>query len=299
MQKPKKIPFEDFMKSMDVFLNFPEVEKSMIDRVLENAKQILFNEIVENQQTTENILVQYLMNASNIEIRLRAVMGLTGGSLERLKRIAGAMFETDSWNAIKSDEGKIRQIAKVLIDPTSTKTFIPEFIKKNITLPTNWENLLQDEKYITGIASRDLLSQYSVSVGKALEEKVKNIVISAGHTGVEGKVAAVAHKSVDCAVPDVQNPRVLIMSSYNLTTASSQTGRANEQAGMYNKLEADNRANVHEGQKPITFVNVIDGGGWIERKKDLKKMWNSCHYCFSLKNLDGLKEVLDFAFSNE
>lgn len=41
-------------------------------------------------------------------------------------------------------------------------------------------------------------------------------------------VSIIENKEVDVAIPSIKKPKILIMSSYALTTASSQTSRANE-----------------------------------------------------------------------
>ena len=105
-------------------------------------------------------------------------------------------------------------------------------------------------------------------------------------------------KEVDVAIPNVSNPEILIMSSYALTTSSSQSSRANEQAAMYEKVQTYNRRSqkIKYGN-PITFVNVIDGGGWIERKNDLLKMWIDCDYCFCNFDIKEIGVVLKYHFS--
>ena len=40
-------------------------------------------------------------------------------------------------------------------------------------------------------------------------------------------------RAFDVAVPGVAAPRILIMASYQLTTSSSQSSKANEQVRMY------------------------------------------------------------------
>ena len=114
----------------------------------------------------------------------------------------------------------------------------------------------------------------------------------------KGQVEIVDFKEVDVAIPNVSNPEILIMSSYALTTSSSQSSRANEQAAMYEKVQTYNRRSqkIKYG-KPITFINVIDGGGWIERKNDLLKMWVDCDYCFCNFDIKEVGTVLKFHFS--
>ena len=104
----------------------------------------------------------------------------------------------------------------------------------------------------------------------------------------KGHVSLVDNKEVDLVIPSLKNPRILIMSSYSMTTSSAQSSRANEQCAMYDLINRHNR--VHRGN--VLFINVIDGGGWLVRKNDLNKMYECCHYCYTDFVLEDLSILL-------
>jgi len=114
-----------------------------------------------------------------------------------------------------------------------------------------------------------------------------------GFSSEKGAVGIVDDKEVDIAVPDTANPNIIIMSSYQLTTSSSQTSKANEQMGMYEDVGIHNRGRSQRDKTDVAFVNVIDGGGWLARSRDLQTMWQGCDYCFAHSNLAELRAVLN------
>ena len=165
-------------------------------------------------------------------------------------------------------------------------------------LPKNWVQLLGNEQYLRVLAQKSLQSKYAVRMGQSLENNITDEVSSLHLTYEKGQVEIVDFKEVDVAIPNVSNPEILIMSSYALTTSSSQSSRANEQAAMYEKVQTYNRRSLKiKYGNPITFINVVDGGGWIERKNDLLKMWVDCDYCFCNFDIKEVGTVLKYHFS--
>ena len=94
-------------------------------------------------------------------------------------------------------------------------------------------------------------------------------------------------KEVDVAVPNLQSPRVLIMSSYNVTTASAQSTRAREQQKMFEDVRRYNESRGQREQPDVQFINVIDGGGWLSRVRDLQIMHQYCNYALAAGHLEG------------
>lgn len=141
-------------------------------------------------------------------------------------------------------------------------------------------------------------SKYAVRIGDALEDEVRKIVENSGFNSEKGAVRIVDDKEVDIAIPNTDEPQILIMSSYQLTTSSSQSSKANEQLRMYQDIERHNRSRSQRDSPNALFINVIDGGGWLSRSNELQTMWDGCDYCFSYSSLSGLREVLRYHLVN-
>ncbi len=288
----QKITLEKLRADMRIFLDFPRVEESLRLQVADTVGRIMLSKAQNGGRPQADVLAEYLDAGARAEERLKFIIGISGGSLERMKRVYAAMFPGTPWSAMKHDKNVRRRTAEFLLNPASEKTFIPSFVADSFALPPNWIQLLRDEAYLRAVAHNLAQSKYAVAAGVALEESARAVVAQCGHDSAKGPVAVVDNKEVDIAAPNLENPRVLIMSSYQLTTSSSQSSKANEQARMYQDVQTFNRSRRRRGSPEILFVNVIDGGGWLERASDLETMWRECDHCFARSGLRGLKDIL-------
>lgn len=296
MTPPRKLTLAELREGMRVFLDFPDVEASFQSEVDRTVSRILLTEAGNGGRDPVDVLENYLNAGGAAEERLRIITGFSNGSLERIKRIYAAMFPGASWSGIKSDGAARRRIAAFLINPERESTFIPQFIRRNFFLPNNWIELLQDRDYMRAVAQGNMQSKYAVRMGNALEDSVRALTRGAGYAQDKGAAAIVDHKEVDIAIPSASNPRALIMSSYQLTTSSAQSSKANEQTRMYESVRRYNGSRARRNAPDVLFINVIDGGGWLERPNDLQTMWRECDYCFPHSRLDDLKQVLDYCY---
>lgn len=100
---------------------------------------------------------------------------------------------------------------------------------------------------------------------------------------------------VDLVIPSLANPRVLIESTYNLTTASGQTKKIDANDSLYRAIKKYEQSIG----KPVIFINFVDGAGWAKRGlADVSRLVSSCDYAVNYENLDLLEEVLKY-FKNE
>lgn len=292
MTHPQKITLEALRTEMQIFLDFPHVEENLQQTIEQTIAQIILSRAQNGGRDAEDVLTDYLDVGEHSKERLKFIIGLSGGSMEKMKRVYSAMFPATAWGAMKQDAQIRRAIARFLIHPDSTDTFIPSFIRKSFMLPENWIQLLRDETYLRAVAHNLAQSKYAVGMGIALEEAICKVVSDCGYEFRKGAVEIVDNKEVDIAIPNTTEPRILIMSSYQLTTASAQSSKANEQARMYQDVQSYNRRRRQRRQPQIWFVNVVDGGGWLARANDLESIWRECDYCFSYAGLQQLNELL-------
>ena len=293
MNPPRKLTFNELREGMRVFLEFPRVESSFQEEAERTVDKILLAKARNGGRDQIDVLSEYLDAGSDTVERLKIITGFSNGSLEKLKRIYAAVFPRESWSAIRRDANMRRRIAAFLTDPQREAAFVPQFIRRNFALPDNWIDSLQDRAYMQAVVQGGMQSKYSVAIGDALEEAVRDLAAETGCAQEKGPVQIVDDKEVDIAIPDASNPRILIMSSYQLMTSSSQSSKANEQARMYEDVRRHNASRSRRGMANVQLVNVIDGGGWLERPKYLQTMWSECDHCFPHSRLDELKAVLD------
>ena len=98
------------------------------------------------------------------------------------------------------------------------------------------------------------------------------------------------NKNIDFLIPSVNNPRILIESSYNITTGSGQSKRADQLVELYGILM---KHNANHRNNKIIMMNYCDGFGWVGRQNDLHRIYDASDFVFNRKNLNILDEVLD------
>lgn len=295
MSPPVKLEFDELCDGMQVFLDFPDVERQILLEIQKSVQKILLSPVQNGSRLPVQVMSDYLDGKQNTLERIKAIVGLSYGSREKLKQIINALYPNDtrSYNkAIEKDIQVRNRIAQFLVNPDSEKDTVPAFVRKSFALPENWIELLQNKKYLERIAYGNMQSLYSVSIGNALEEKINCFVTELGYEHQKGSVKIVGGKEVDVAIPSTDAPKIIIMSSYMITTSSAQSSRASEQALMQDSIRTHNRLPEQLDVSNVIFVNVIDGGGWIDRRKDLKRIWQSSDYCLSYSRLSDLENII-------
>ncbi len=261
------MPFDK--SRMQMFVSFPELEDAFRTKISQGTQEILLIEALDRNKDPFDVIVGYL-NHPQWETRLTTLIGLSNGSMERMKRVASAILPNQRLPNLQNDVQARQTIARFLIDPNTFVNQVPEFIRGCFYIQDEWMLALDDERQVTALVINSLKSKYAVQYGFAQEQRIVSAVHASGLTCDKGAVEYVNNKEVDVAIPNTENPEILIMSSFSLTTSSAQTMRANEQILMRDEIARRNR--LRAGNTSVQIWNVIDGGGWIERKNDLDKI---------------------------
>ena len=282
---------------MRVFLDFPAVEKSIQHECQNILQKILLSKPRNGDRLPHDVLVDYLNAGKETDLRLKLLIGFGGGSYEKFQRIFKLLSPNSTLSQIKKNETLRSKIASFLLNAEnlSNEVSIPFFVKQGFTLPKNWRELLRNEDYLKPIVFQKILpAKYSTSIGEALEDEIRKVVATCNMPYAKGNVDLASRKEIDVAIPSIKQPKIIIMSSYQITTSSAQSSKANEQSRIFNNIQDHNRVLNYDGFQRVLFINVIDGGGWLERPKDLEKMWRYSDYCFAYSQLDHLKNFLLF-----
>ena len=293
MQPPSKLTYDQLREGMSPFLHFPDIEKEM---QIEKRTRIQQADVSTQFPTTDPgnaddiIRILSVGTAREYQDRLKLILATTQGSLEALDRVCMVICpEQTTWSQRRQSDTATREIADFLIDPTETDE-IPWYTATRFRLPTDWITRMRTN--IAGDIHISLQSLYNTKTGLALEASIGEVVTQSGYQWEKGFVTIVDEKEVDVVVPGITLPRVLIMSSYNLTTASSQSQRAREQKAMYDQVHAYNSSRTRRREPDVQLINVIDGAGWLARGRDLEEMHQHCDYALSFRQLDLLPEIL-------
>ena len=243
MVEPRKLTLQELRDGMQVFLDFPNIEEELQEEIEQTVDRILLAQAQNGGRPPVDVLTDYLnaRNVNDMEERMKVIIGFSSGSLEKVKRIYEGIYPGESWSRLRRDEDKRRRIASFIAFPEAEEFFIPPFIRRSFFLPDNWIELLQDRDYLEAVVHGNMQSRYAVRMGEALEGEIRKIVTDVGLSSRKGKVGIVDNKEVDIAIPNTDEPQILIMSSYQLTTSSAQSSKANEQLRMYQDIGNHNR----------------------------------------------------------
>lgn len=296
VQKPS---FEDFIKTCT-----PLYRNSSLEREMEEKVESIVSNLLDfkSDKTTEELLAEFLKREPEF---LGVVLAMANLSQEKFLRILTAerFFNHDygrEWNAdtvykkLKADSGFAVRIAKLFIEGKSNALLasqIADFYLRQLYLPPNWQEIIRDKNVIGNIVRKKLSGEYTDRKGDYVEGLLRTRLLALfdeyGITFTKGQVTLLG-KEVDHVVPSLDEPYVLIMSSYMETTSSGQTARANEQQAMSAKLQEHH---IRYGKK-IAFVNVVDGAGWLARRSDLEKLYRGCDFCLNIATLASLDAIV-------
>lgn len=296
MEKPEKIPFEEFMDTMmsfyvdDTFEDKMELEQKQ--RIKETRK--LYKQIEEI--STYDGLEEYIHNDKE---SLHNMTNLLGVSEENFKRVVsmirrnhGDKFVSE-WsvkevrNRMLTDEYYMKEICGLLLGESDYSQEIPRFVLKQLLIDAKKLKTFSSSKVLPEMIKNSFKGTYSTRVGREIEDLVEDVIKDAvGKNYVCRR--KVFDRNIDFVIPDDENPKVLIEVSYMVTTGS---GQSTKRETMISVAKEINNRNMHDTDK-IVFVNVIDGAGWIARRKDLKRIYNASDYVINMGNLDELKRIL-------
>jgi hypothetical protein len=117
----------------------------------------------------------------------------------------------------------------------------------------------------------------------AIEDVLKELDISWEHGDLPKLAENVPNKkrTMDFVIPNKQNPRLIIESSYVTTTASGMGDKA--------KTEIAVGRLIKEYYPSAKFVGFVDGIGWLVRDKDMERIVSAFDDVFTFSEVDMLK----------
>ncbi len=250
--------------------------------------------------------------------KLKAFISLIGFSEERLKRVVSLVrfryFEGDF-----KTEWDVKRISRTLqTDPFFNELLIEFFIggrnsrigaeiplyyMRNFKLSKpEFIKDLTNIKYVERILNdNEIQGKYSNEVGAHVERIIQSRLdhykanINENLKYEVQKEFPLLNKNIDFLIPSVNAPIILIESSYNITTGSGQSKRADqlvELCGILMKHNANHRTNR------IIMLNYCDGFGWVGRQNDLYRIYDASDFVFNQRTLHVLDEVLNEYYPN-
>lgn len=188
---------------------------------------------------------------------------------------------------LKDDVKFAEVVAKTLMEGKNDRDLqrhIPRYYLEMLDL----SNLLNSPLAVQRLRYKQaLIGTYSGRKGYYVEKRIEDYLNSCG-IGFEKGPSTFIEVNIDFAIPSLEDPWVIIMSSFQETTSSGQSTKARDMERAYDRIRHHNTRN----RENRAFVNFVDGGGWLARPVDFVRLWENCHYFINLVHLDKLKEII-------
>ena len=302
MIEARKISFQEAWDSSVVFFVDEELEREIeakVEALLETSEnrrvsqtaEINVADIADFLGQKDNALDVILKDIGLSEEKFKRTISL----LRKLRRIPGDFDSEWGIGKIKSriarEQGFALMIAKLLVDGKRDKE-LEQYIPRYYLDMLNYREIKGSSQEARRIRyKQSLIGTYGAQKGHKVEEKIREKLeeIETKH-GVDydrGR-SRIIETDIDFAVPNVEDPWVIIMSSFQETTSSGQTTKARDMLSAYERV----RRNNSRYREDRVFVNFVDGGGWLARKRDLERLVEHCHYFINLQHLDMLEAIV-------
>jgi hypothetical protein len=297
-----KLTFEEAKETTLVFYKDNELDEWFDNFIQKKAKQVTEKEEVKKRADREE-LINFLKTDENA---LRMILSNILLSQEKFLRIVTLIRKLDGsfdkeWK-LKRIEQEIRKndkfaerIADLFIkgskDPLLAK-YLPKFYLERLSLKSVKERHVSKNEVIFRLKD-NYIGTYTNKKGDRVEGLTKRKLDELGVSYKQGKTALL-DVTVDVAIPDLQDPLIIIMCAYNETTSSDQSNKTRDMIRCYETIQEKNRK---DGKNRI-FINFVDGGGWLAREKDLKRLVEHCHYFLNINNLGMLEGIIQKYYPN-
>jgi ribosomal protein L29 len=297
----RKLTFQEAWDSSTIFFVDEELENEIDEKVAELLRLSQSSHLSGSPQRTSDDIVAFLKEDPDGLDVILCDIGLSDEKfmriisiLRKIGRISGG-FDSE-WSIAKikrqlADEPLfLRLVAQLLLDGVRDQglsVYVPRYCLDRlnyreigtITLP------LRKIRYKEFVAhTYDVKSQkFDLRMREVLEKlKEKHKV------GYESGYSRVAKMITNFSIPSLEDPWVVILSSFQEIDHPYLTFKFEYMLNAYNELILSN-SRFRENR---VLVNFVDGGGWLARRQDLRVLVEQCHYFINLQNLDMLEAIV-------
>lgn len=299
---PRKLTFPEAWESSTIFFVDEALEDEIDAKVATLLDASQSDYLSSGQLQTAKMMAAFLHEEPRaIDVILRDT-GLSDEKfmrivslLRKLGRIAG-QFDSE-WSIAKikrhlaTDASFAQQIAALLFDgnrDSELVQYIPRFYLEKL----NYRDIGALSHTARQIRYKEAaIGSYGARKGHRVEAEIQthlDMIKRKHNIGYEKGRARIINVDIDFAIPSLADPWVIIMSSFQETTSSGQTTKTRDMLAAYNRV---NESNSRYGENRV-FVNFVDGGGWLARKRDLQRLVEQCHYFINLQHLDMLEGIV-------
>ncbi len=307
-----KISFDEWKNSMSFM-----IDDSFDNNFLQTITPLtrLINESCQSFSNPQELSTFLTTDSGNINslLKLKAFVSVIGLSEERLKRVV-SLIRFKFFGEEFRTEWPVSRISRTLNSNNEFKNLLIEFfingrnsrIGKEMPLYYMRNFNLLNADFITDLTEfnyvdrilndNEIQGKYSNEVGAHVERIIQNKLDEYRNSVNDElryeiqKEFPLLNKNIDFLIPNVDAPIILIESSYNITTGSGQSKRADQLVELYGILM---RNNANHRANRIIMLNYCDGFGWVGRQNDLHRIYDASDFVFNQNHLNVLVEVLN------
>lgn len=293
MVEARKVTFQEAWDSSTVFYVDDELEDE-IDQEVERLLALAEDEVVSGtaQIGAEKLAAFLAKDPLALDVILRE-MELSQEKfmrvislLRKLGRIEG-IFERE-WsfrkitNMVTHNEEFSLMVARTLLEGKRDKE-LANYIPRYYLEALNYNEIKGGSPEGRRVRFKSsLIGTYSGRKGYKVEGLIRQKLEDLGVPYEKGR-SRMTETDMDFAIPSLDNPWIVIMSTFQETTSSGQSTKTRDMLAVFERV---NRVNNRYGENRA-FVNFVDGGGWLARKRDMERLVENCHYFINI-NLLGL-----------
>jgi len=273
----------------------------------------ILKESIERNGLTEDVIARHITDVDN---GLDAILTVTGFSKESLQRLVtfiqlsqdphlAKVVGLDHWPKREIDsEWHLDKIKRLASEHKAVAFGLASIFLRGATVPAlrdvlplfEFRKLGIDklsfslESIIDTLARYKSKGSYGAGHGGNPETAIEQLLEALGLTHDTGKFGPpggpLVPRTMDFVIPNKKQPRVVVESSYVVTTASGMGDKA--------KTEQVVAAYLNKHYPRSIFVGFIDGIGWLARRGDLRRMVQAYHdvFTFSAPELKRFEKLL-------
>ena len=298
---PRKILYEDLIKTTTMFYYNKDYE-SKLNIEIEDKIGSLIGSMV-NINTREG-LKRYIALEEDALDNVTTIMGISSQRFMRMvsmiRKDKGYIFATE-WdlkgirNNMLQNSNVMEPICDLLLDGKHNPYFkerIPTYFLENMIIDDSTISRLKNRNELGHLLRNGVEGKYSNNIGDLIQGDIVTVLNDAcrkyglGYKK-EVKVPSLG-RSVSFVLEDVLHPTIIIDVSFSVTTASGMGTKRKAAIDTRKIIESYNESH----DKKITFINFLDGAGWIGRQPDMRGIHQVSDYVLNFNNLSELDNII-------
>lgn len=304
MEKPNKIGYDEFLKSLSMFCIDEDLENKYKEEI---SKEVMSLSTKLRSIDTEEGLREYIRSDKE---SLSRILSLLGVSEEKFKRIVSLIRRerrytfSSEWSLSQTRQMMIEQpsfmddICELLMNGSSSLRYkgkIPEYYLSSFCINQATMSRLINIDDLTRMVKQQLEVRYNTNASNSMCHSIEKTIEKAcnisGYSFDKNKYVDSLGYEFRYSIPSASNPRIVIEYSYNVTTSSTQSK-------LSNKMEIT-KQRILDNDLNIVTVVLLEGAGWYGRQSDLKKLNIYADYLLNLTHIDLLESIIFYAMEGQ